>query len=128
MVIDEVEDLDKVLLSIKKYCHPDAPKEFIVLSKEPINIKAEDLQNELVKELFNPLREDEKTAIKLILNDREVEIIRDPLLEGKLEVVVKREPKGTFLTYKEVYEILKKCEEALGLKISWKRPFPRGSC
>ena len=105
--------LDKDLLDIKNFCYPDAPKEFIVVSEDTILSKEESTK---------------KTNEEAIVRGRHVEIIRDPQLGGKLVVVIKRTPKNTLLTYSEVYEILQEIEETLGVKIKWRRPFPRGSC
>ena len=103
--------LDKDLLNIKSYCHPDAPKEFIVISENVVLGKNYD-----------------KSVETMLIKDRYVEIIKDPLLCGKLEVVIKRSPKNTLLTYSEVFEILQEVTAKLGVEIKWKRPFPRGSC
>lgn len=108
-----IRKLDKDLISIKSYCHPDAPKEFIVISENVVVESGRDYT---------------KSVEAVLIRDRYVEIIRDPLLGGKLEVVIKRDPKNTLLTYSEVFEILQEVTRKLGVEIKWKRPFPRGSC
>jgi hypothetical protein len=105
------KNLDRDLLSIKNYCHPDAPTEFIVISENAVLD-----------------RNDTKKVETMIVKDRYVEIIKDPQLGGRLEVVIKRAPKNTLLTYSEVYEILQEIARKIGSEIRWKRPFPRGSC
>jgi len=123
---EKIKKLDEMLLSMAgKYCHPDAPKEFIIISEEPI--KPETCESDLLKQL-NLADNENKVTVKLQIEGREVEIIKRPELDGRLEVVIKREPKNTTLTYGEVYSILGICEKLLGIKIAWKKPFPRGSC
>jgi hypothetical protein len=105
------KNLDKELLNLRRYCHPDAPNEFIVISENAI-----------------PVKNDTKKVESMVVRGRYVEIIYDPQLSGKLEVIIKRAPKNTLLTYSEVYEILQEITRKAGFDIKWKRPFPRGSC
>ncbi|MEM0038715.1 MAG: hypothetical protein QXX81_02420 [Zestosphaera sp.] len=118
--------LDNELLNIRKYCHPDAPTEYIVISKDTLPHK--EYENPLMAELYGPSKFGVKISLKTLVDGREVELIKDPILDGKLEVVVRRQPRNTTLTFKEVFAILHKVEELLGVKIEWRRPFPRGSC
>ncbi len=118
--------LDNELLNIRRYCYPDAPTEYIVISKNTLPHKR--YENPLMAKLYGQSKSGVKVSIKTLINSREVELIKDPILEDKLEVVVRRRPRNTTLTFKEVFEILHKVEELLGVKIEWRRPFPRGSC
>lgn len=118
--------LDEELLHIRRYCHPDAPTEYIVISKNSLPHKK--YKNSLMAELYGESKSSVKVSLKTLVNGREVELIKDPLLDSKLEVVIKRQPRNTILTFREVFEILHTVEELLGVEIGWKRAFPRGSC
>lgn len=118
--------LDEELLHARMYCHPDAPTEYIVISKNVLQHKR--YENPIMAELYGESKSNEKVSLKILVNGREVELIKDPLLDGKLEVVIKRQPQNTILTFREVFEILHAVKELLGVEIEWKRPFPRGSC
>jgi len=126
--MDPWKRMDKLLLSLKEkgFCQPDAPKEIIIISEEPLEHKV--YENEILRKLYDPSKVNEKRTHILIINGREVEIIKDPLLDGRLEVVVKRYPKNTLLTFSEAYNIIEELQRILELNLHWKRPFPRGSC
>jgi len=81
-------------------------------------------ENNVLKQLCS---KNIKASVKLLIDGRGVEIVRRPGLEGRLEVVVKREPKNSILMYKEVYSILSEVEKHIGMKIVWEKPFSRGS-
>lgn len=120
--------LDKKLIErLKYYCHPDAPKEIIVHSKNVFDF-SEDYKSEIMRELFDPSKRDVKVTRDIEIKGRKVTIMRDPVMEGRITVIVHREPKNTTLTFSEAYGILKHVEKVLGINISWEKPFPRGSC
>jgi len=118
--------LDGILLSIRRYCHPDAPKEYVVISRDAI--PCGDYSYPKVSELCKALELGVKVVTKLIVKGREVELVADPILDGRVAVFVRREPRGDLLTFSEVHEILQSLEGILGVRVTWGRPFPRGSC
>ncbi len=122
---DHYRKLDE-LLNHKGFCRPDVPIEYIVVSKD--SLPHGGYENPFMAELYEPSKSGTKISIKTLVNGREVELVKDPILEGRLVLVVRRRPRDTVLTFKEVLEILLKVEELLGVKIEWGRPFPRGSC
>lgn len=119
-------DLDRLLLSIRKYCHPDAPKEYVVISKKAIPHGKYD--SPPLSVLYDISKANVKVSYNMVINGREVELVKDPALDGRLVVVVRRGSRGGLLTFGEVFEILQTLEGVLGIKIEWGRPFPRGSC
>jgi len=120
--------LDKKLLEgLKYYCHPDAPKEIIVHSKNAFQF-SEEYKSEIMRKLFDPSKKHVKVTHEMEINGRKVTIMRDPVMDGKITVIIHREPKNATLTFSEAYKILKRIEEILGVNISWGEPFPRGSC
>ena len=120
--------LDKKLLErLKYYCHPDAPKEIIVHSKNVFDF-SEDYKSEIMRELFDPSKRDVKVTYDIEIKGRNVTIMRDPVMNGRITVIIYREPKNATLTFSEAYEILKHVEKILDVNIPWGKPFPRGSC
>jgi hypothetical protein len=121
-----IDRLDRILLSVRSYCHPDAPREYVVVSRDTLQCRG--ISNQVVAELCRALELGTKASVRLIVRGREVELTADPVLGGRLAVFVRREPSGGFLTFKEVYDILQTLEGILGVRVAWGRPFPRGSC
>ncbi|MBS7281331.1 MAG: hypothetical protein KIH09_16055 [Candidatus Freyarchaeota archaeon] len=123
------KEMDKLLLEVKEkgFCSSDAPKEIIIISKEPLKYNKVH-ENDILRKLYDPNKVKEKVTYNLLIENREVEVINDPLLDEKLEVIVKREPSIVPLTFGETYNIINKLQKMLGLNLRWKRPFPRGSC
>jgi len=120
--------LDKKLLErLKYYCHPDAPKEIIVHSKNVFDF-SEDYKSEIMRKLFDPSKRDVKVTYDIEIKGRNVTIMRDPVMNGRITVIIHREPKNNTLTFSEAYEILKHVEKILDVNIPWGKPFPRGSC
>ncbi|MEM0285179.1 MAG: hypothetical protein QXZ22_02435 [Sulfolobales archaeon] len=118
--------LDELLREVGKYCHPDAPIEYIVISRNAFLHR--NYKSEIMKKLYDPSKAGVKVSLKLEVNGREVELVKDPVLSGRLEVVVKRRPRNDTLTFKEVVSILQSIEALLEEKVDWGYPFPRGSC
>jgi len=120
--------MDVLLLQVseKGFCSSDVPKEIIIISEKPL--KHELYENEILRKLYDPEKVNKKMAHKLLLDNRWVEVIKDPLLDGRLEVIIKREPSMALLTFSEAYNIINKLQKMLGLDLQWRRPFPRGSC
>jgi hypothetical protein len=121
-----IDRLDRILLSIRSYCHPDAPREYVVVSRDALQCGG--VSNQVVAELCRALELGTKASVRLIVRGREVELTADPALGGRLAAFVRREPGGGFLTFREVYEVLQTLESTLGVRVTWGRPFPRGSC
>jgi hypothetical protein len=121
-----IDRLDRTLLSIRSYCHPDAPREYVVVSRDALQCGG--VSNQVVAELCRALELGTKASVRLIVRGREVELTADPVLGGRLAAFVRREPGGGFLTFREVYEVLQTLESTLGVRVTWGRPFPRGSC
>lgn len=118
--------LDELLKEVGRYCHPDAPIEYVAISKNKFPHYG--YKNKLMAELYNPFKTSTKVSVKLEIDDREVELIKDPVLDGRLEVVVRRRPRNSLLTFREVVSILHHIEVLLEEEIEWETPFPRGSC
>lgn len=118
--------LDELLRDVGRYCHLDAPIEYVVISKRRFQHFIH--RNRLMAELFNPSKAEVKVSIKLEVDGREVELIKDPALEGRLEVIARRNQRDTMLTYKEVATILNHIDALLEEEVDWETPFPRGSC
>jgi hypothetical protein len=121
-----IDRLDRILLSVRIYCHPDAPREYVVVSRDTLQCGG--VGNQVVAELCRALELGTKASVRLVVRGREVELTADPVLGGRLVVFVRREPGGGFLTFREVYEVLQTLESTLGVRVTWGRPFPRGSC
>jgi len=121
-----IDRLDRILLSVRSYCHPDAPREYVVVSRDAFQCGG--VSNQVVAELCRALELGTKASVRLVVRGREVELTADPALGGRLAVFVRREPGGGFLTFREVYEVLQTLEGTLGVRVTWGRPFPRGSC
>jgi len=121
-----IDRLDRILLSVRSYRHPDAPREYVVVSRDTLQCGG--VSNQVVAELCRALELGTKASVRLVVRGREVELTADPVLGGRLAVFVRREPSGGFLNFKEVYDILQTLEGILGVRVAWGRPFPRGSC
>lgn len=118
--------LDKILLSVRSYCHPDAPREYVAVSRS--TLPCGDRSSPLVSELCRALELGAKASARLVVGGREVEIVVDSALGGRVAAFVRREPRVDLLTFSEVYAVLRSLEDTLGVRIGWGRPFPRGSC
>lgn len=118
--------LDRILLSIRSYCHPDAPREYVAVSRS--TLPCGNRSSPLVSELCRALELGAKASARLVLGGREVELVVDPALGGRVAAFVRRKPREDLLTFSEVYAVLQSLESVLGVKVTWGRPFPRGSC
>lgn len=118
--------LDELLEEAGRYCHPDAPLEYVVVSRS--RFQRGRYESKLLAELYDPSRAGDKVSVKLEVDGREVELVKDPVLDDRFQVVVRRSPRNARLTFREVASILSRIEELLGEEIDWGTPFPRGSC
>lgn len=117
---------DSLLNEVKPYCHPDVPIEIVVQSKDPIHFSKH--HKSVMKELYDESRKNGRISIIMELDGRQVELIRNPVMNARLTVIIHRKPKDEQLTFREAKNILKEVEKILGIEIKWGRPFPRGSC
>ena len=125
-ITDDWRGYDIKLKEVEVYCHPDAPTEIIVHSKNSFQFSQ--YKSQIMNELYNESKENEKVAVVININGRKVELIRNPIMSGRLTVIIHRVPKDTPLTFVEAREVLKEVEKILGIEIEWSKPFPRGSC
>jgi len=119
-------EYDIKLKEVEIYCHPDAPTEIIVYSKNSFQFSR--YKSKIMNELYNENKKNEKVRIVTNINGREVELTRNPIMSGRLTVIIHRAPKDAPLTFVEAREILKEIEKMLEIEIEWSKPFPRGSC
>jgi|Deesub1362A_J573_1020465.scaffolds.fasta_scaffold00392_38 hypothetical protein len=121
------KEYDMMLENVKMYCHPDAPTEIIVHSKNSFHFSSQ-YESPIMNKLYDKSKKNEKITVVLNINGRKVELARNPIIGDRLTVTIYRSPKDTRLTFVEARNILKEVEKILGVEINWGRPFPRGSC
>jgi len=108
------------LLRSRGFCRPDAPNEIVVISRDPVDWGREPLKG---------LRGGGgRASMNFLIRGRSAEVVWNPVLDGRVEVVIRSGPKGGRVSFLEARQILEEVEALLGIKPVWGRPFPRGSC
>lgn len=102
------------------------PVEIVIHSVQAFEFK--EYKNNILRKLYALKTKYKKVAVFTKIDGRKVDIIKDPVMEGHLTVIIHREPKNVRLTLAEAEKIIGKVEKLLEVSIEWGKPFPRGSC